>query len=76
MKLVKFENGTYGVTIGFWFFREFLDMWSVFDPIEPTWWSKPHNVNRYCHGTEERALERMKSIRLVRAARVKFAIVK
>lgn len=51
MKLVKFNDGTFGVRRG-WFFYQFADKQDQF-----YWWSKTENVEEYSKCTEERARE-------------------
>lgn len=42
MKIVKFNNGKYGITKGWWFWRKFLDC----NGIE--WWQTEEMWKRYC----------------------------
>ncbi len=51
MKIVKFENGKYGVR-GSWFFG-----WRFKDLADNYWWRQGHKWFKDCQGTEERARE-------------------
>ena len=41
MKIVKFDDGTYGIKKGWWIFSMFLDC------HDPMWWMAPQNVRRW-----------------------------
>lgn len=65
MKLVRFEDGKYGVLEKrFFFFDVFLDL------DDYTWWSEPRHVIVYCKGSKERA---QKALRC--CSKVKYEVV-
>jgi hypothetical protein len=75
MKLVRFENGTYGVTRYRWIWRGFLDLTRPSDDEDKCYWpSSSIEVERCCQGTKEAALKRLRGFHS-QAPRVKFDII-
>lgn len=64
MKLVKFENGKYGVRLNWFFSRRFLDL------NGGQVWSIKEYIIKYCMGTEQEARAAMKNYS------VKYTIIK
>jgi hypothetical protein len=78
MKLIKFENGTYGVTRYRWLFfcYEFLDL------TQPAKWEEDCNwecmspdIEKVCQGTKEVAQNRIQNF-YSQTPDVKFTVVK
>ena len=58
-KLVKFEDGTFGIKKGFWFASEFLGRQSTFE--KAFWWNMPRYIAQYCKfETAEEAIRQYK----------------
>lgn len=57
MKIVKFEDGNYGIVRWCWFSRSFLDIPDVLGDGRVNWRSGITPVNLYCKTNKERAIE-------------------
>lgn len=59
-KLVKFEDGTFGIKKGFWIASEFLGRQS-YKNEKAFWWNMPRHIAKYCKfETAEEALRQYK----------------
>jgi hypothetical protein len=59
-KLVKFEDGTFGIKKGFWFFSEFLGRQS-YKNEKAFWWNMPRHIIQDCKfETAEEAVRQYK----------------
>ena len=59
LKLVEFEDGTFGVRRGWWSFHEFLDLQN---PI--FWWQQGGRFFRDCTGTRAEAESRLAEMKI------------